>query len=442
MKIWKNLLPITFGALLLQACNDASVIGSDLLEQDQINVAFTDTTTLIAYSIQGDSALTYDPENPILTSLFGQFEDPIFGVANSTINTQFSLSSQKPNLENVTVDSVVITLPYSEANLYGNYLSAFNMEVYSIDDPNFVDTDAKYYSNQVVEVGSLLATHSFQAMPLDSVDVDVYGSDTGESNREYPQVRIRIPENSNFVGKFLDNPDIYESDSLFLETFQGLQLRATTKTPGMLSFDLASGLAGILIYYRQDTNYLQYKFPINANYVTQANFVHDFTDGVIAPFLNNPALGDSLIFIQGMAGANAVIELPYVENYQNMLINRAELELTIKYLDEDESTYPPVSQIIISEILEDGSLSVIDDVVFALQRSELDNIFGGVPVEDDPSKYRLNISAHFKNMRDGLASHRLQISALTRSQQASRVVICGPGHSEHPAKLNLSFTPF
>ena len=443
MKIWKNLLFIPLGTiLLLQACNDPSVIGSDLLEQDQIGLEFNDTTTLIAYTIQGDSAATYDPDNPIETYLFGQFEDPIFGTSTSIINTQFSLSSQKPDLENVTIDSIVLTLPYAINNLYGDYFNDFTVEVYSLDDPDFVDTEIRYYSNQEVIVGSLLNSSTFSAMPLDSVDIDVYGSDSMEVVREYPQARIRIPENGNFANKFVNNPTIYDSDSLFLDAFQGIQIRATNKVPGILSFDLSSGLAGILVYYRQDTNNLQYKFPINANYITQSNFIHDFSGSQVEPFLNDTELGDSLLFVQGMAGVNAVIELPYVENYKDFLINRAELELTIINLDEDESLYPPIDQIIISEIQEDGSLRVIDDVIFGLQRSELGDIFGGNPVEDNPTKYRLNISAHFKNMRDGLASNRLQISALARSQEASRVVICGPGHSEFPARLNLSFTPF
>lgn len=445
MNFWNNLTVFCCLALLvLHACNDPSAIGSDLLGQDQINVAFSDTTSLIAYTVRGDSAITYDPDDPIETYLLGNYKDPYFGVASSILNTQFRIASTEPNFENAILDSIVLILPYAADNLYGDvFADKFELEVLELDEDMERDN---IYSNKAFSTkgASLLemGIQSISAMPFDSTVIQVYGSDTQELDTLIPQIRLRL--SNSFGEQIINQPSsTFESDTSFLDVFRGLQIRSTNETAGLLALDLINtGQAGLRLYFRSDTNFVQYIFPISSSGVKSATFTHDYSSVDLNDFLDDPAKGDSLLFIQGMAGVNAVFELPFVDQYQDFLVNRAELELTIVNLNEDESFYPPVSQIIISEIREDGSLNVIDDVIFALQRNDLGDIFGGVPTEDDPSKYRLNISAHFRDMRDGIASNRLQITALARSQSASRVIIYGPGHSTFSAKLNLSFTPF
>jgi len=445
MNFWKNLTVICCLALLtMQACNDPSTIGADLLGQDQINVTFTDTTALIAYTVRGDSAITYDPDDPIETYLLGQYKDPFFGLASSVISTQFRIASTEPNFENAILDSIVLILPYAATNSYGDlFADDFGLEVLELDED--MERDNIYSNKAFSTKGSSIlemGTQFVSAMPFDSTVIQVYGSDSQELDTLIPQIRLRL--SNSFGEQIINQPtSTFESDTAFLDAFRGLQIRSTNETAGLLALDLIStGQAGVRLYFRRDTNFVQYIFPISSSGVKAATFTHDYSSVDLNDFLDNPVNGDSLLFVQGMSGVNAVFEFPNVDQYQDFLVNRAELELTIVNLNEDESLYPPISQIIISEIREDGGLAVIDDVIFGLQRNDLDDIFGGVPTEDDPSKYRLNISAHFRDMRDGIASNRLQITALCRSQSASRVIIYGPGHSEFPAKLNLNFTPF
>ena len=74
----------------LYSCSDPTAIGTDLLEQDLIEVGFIDTLTIRSKTINPIRTLTYAPPfqldfftietfNHPSTFLFGQFSDPIFG---------------------------------------------------------------------------------------------------------------------------------------------------------------------------------------------------------------------------------------------------------------------------------------------------------------------------------------------------------------------------
>ena len=82
------LLSISF---LFASCNDSTNIGSNILEQDFIDSEFSDTLTIKALSLLGDTTVTYYPYNNINPHpggfVFGNFHDPIFGVTNATIYT-------------------------------------------------------------------------------------------------------------------------------------------------------------------------------------------------------------------------------------------------------------------------------------------------------------------------------------------------------------------
>jgi hypothetical protein len=145
-----------------------------------------------------------------------------------------------------------------------------------------------------------------------------------------------------------------------------------------------------------------------------------------------------------MAGLALVVEIPDIAPLQNKIVNRAELEFTVITLPEDGlSVFDPVAQFVLSEIKDDGTLEVINEVALGLARQDLTFIFGGNITEKNMVKtYRMNISSYIKDLKNGDAGNRILITPLFRSEQAARVVLCGPKHSQYPAKVKLSLTDY
>ena len=170
-------------------------------------------------------------------------------------------------------------------------------------------------------------------------------------------------------------------------------------------------------------------------------FEHDYTGSLAETYLDSSEKADSLIFLQGMSGVTFTMQIPNTHFFADKVVNKAEIELTALELPEDMmGPFGPVAQMIISEVT-DTSLIIIEDVVFALERSDLANIFGGDYDEElSPVKIRMNIAAHLRKMSLGLASDTIQITVLARPEIAQRLVLGGPGHADAPAILKVNFT--
>ena len=445
MKNLKSLLSLLLPLIVLSqfACNDPTVIGSDLFTGDQLDVEFTDTVSLKAYALKGDSVLTYSPivvGSDTRSFLYGDFLDPVLGRVKSSIYFQVSLNSIVPSFEGAVLDSVFLLLPYRKDGIYGDPNSIFQMEVYQLDEQLY--RDSVYYSSQSFKVRNApTGFHPFVPQYLDSLTIFEPSEDT---TVQYPP-HLRVPLNENF-GNFLLNtdPTNYSTDSAFYALLPGFELRPVNQTPGMLSFDLRGFPAGLKLYYHQDTNKLDYTFPIFSSNVVTTYFEHDYTGSAVEPFLTNPEEEvDSLLFLQGASGMDMVVEFPYVENLKDLIVNKAELVLYPQRLPGDnEQYYAFTDQLIASEIIEDSIFVLIDDVEFALNRvgSSFGEIFGGKLADDNT--YRLNISGHLQDMISGNKSNKMLISIYNKSQKASRSVIAGPNHSVFPMKLRLTFTRY
>ena len=64
-----------------------------------------------------------------------------------------------------------------------------------------------------------------------------------------------------------------------------------------------------------------------------ANYSHDLTGTLIEPFIDNPDLGDSLLFLQGMEGLIAKLEIPHVEELSGVIVNKADVTISLANLD-------------------------------------------------------------------------------------------------------------
>ncbi len=448
----KKLHPVALLALvsltfMLFACNDSTVIGSDLLEGDQLDINSTDTLTLRAWTVSQDSVKTYDPNPSSSNYTFfscGDFRDPIFGRSIARINAQLSLNVSNPDFRGATIDSAVLILPYRADQAYGKLNETFSLEVWELEGS--LSDSASFFSNQKMALKpSSIGYAEFVPEIKDSMDVELPKFD--KPGYERLPAHLRIPMNSTFIESFLGGDSItYTNNSLFKDFFRGIQLRAPESgagNNGILSFEIRHPLTGLQIYYHKDTIYSQYRFPVFSSSIVTAEFEQDFSGSFVDDYIDNTAPeGEDLLFLQSMSGVNFDLEIPYLSSLKNVVINRAELILPIVGLPGDDPDYKPADQLVVAAVISEDNAQTINDIIYSINRAgdSFYQLFGGNLLPDNT--YRVNISSHFKDMITGRSPNRIRFIIYQKPQKASRVVIGGPTHPTQPLKLRLSFTKF
>lgn len=430
----------------LFSCTDPTKLGADLLEEDQISAGFTDTLSLVAYTVEGDSVRTYTElfSAQLNSYLFGDFTSPVFGRSASTLYVQArmprssSLSVIEPDFKDSDLlDSIVLVLPYDTAGYYGSTNEVFGMDVYELTE-SMVDT-ADYYSNQTFQTHPVSIGSKFFIPKKDSVEIVTYTGTTPDTVKV--PMQLRIPLNQMWGSAFIfRDTATYKSDSAFLDFFKGIQLKPSSQNGGLISFNLKSASAGIYIYYTRDGKGKEYQLPFNALAARVANYVNDHSGTPVASFINSRPLGDSLVFVQGMKGLNTVIEIPNVEALKGLIVNKAELEVFVNGLGNNV-TYPSLQYLSLLYPRSGDTLQVVSDI--ALVGTQRFNVFGGVFEKGTlgrPNVYRMNISAHFQDMIEGLVSNKLYITAFPKPEDAAFVTLYGPKHSLYPIRLKVAFT--
>src|SRR5947207_1624171 len=96
------------GIIILASCNDPDVIGLDVQPQsDLINLKFSDTTSVTAYTVREDS-LRCDETT---LQLLGSYMDSVFGRTDAAIYAQVTPPQAAVNLgDSLGLDSIVLTL--------------------------------------------------------------------------------------------------------------------------------------------------------------------------------------------------------------------------------------------------------------------------------------------------------------------------------------------
>ena len=450
-----KLLMLLLALVLIYTCSDPALIGSELLEEDQANLVFTDKVPINAKTIRGNQVQTFSPFTAIQlgNQLVGNFEDPVFGKSIASLYSQISIRSEKPDLDFAQFDSIILRLAYdTTGGFYGDLSQPFGLEVLRVEE-DIVNTE-NYNSDQVFLTSSTpIGSVEFIPNLEEEVIIKDYTGEEPVDSTVAPHVSIRL--DAALGEALLEDTLLYLSDTAFQNFFKGIYIRPTSAMPGMLSFDLNQEISRISLYYRSRQQLKEYQFdftPANARVV---NFSHDYENATVEPFLNGEA--DSLLFLQGMTGLNVEVTFPDLSVLEEIVVNKAELELTVATPIEDHALYPPSNQIVVSSN-RDGALEVINDVRAALfgQQPINTDIFGGIPLEESINgltltKYKINISSHFQDIIEGRVNNNIILVSGTeqsnlyfqitpKAERASRTIFYGPNHSQFPLKLNLTYT--
>lgn len=419
--------------LSFSSCKEGSVVGLGALPADDLlNIGFVDTASIISYTVQEDSLRASQTR----ISLFGSYNDPVFGESRASIYTQFRFPanvSLNPFGNDLAFDSLVVTLPY--AAFYYGTLQSQTLEVYRINED--LSTDSTYYSNKSFAVSTLLATQTFTPQPTTAITIG--------GTALAPHLRIKL--DPTFGQQLLTDAStsMTNSDDL-LAAYKGLYIKATTTGQAsgegaILYFDLLNFLARATMYYRDSVSFgaasdtLSYSFEINSSCARVTQVSHDYSAATaINTQLSDSTLGQNVIYLQDPAGLKTRIFFPFINNFINsgkVAINKAELVFKVEQT-VNATNYPSHENLALGEIDSLGRIFFMKDYI------EDPNRFGGDRVNQE---YTFNIARYIQELLDGKKQYGLYLlggdgNIIT----ANRTAIGGPKNITYPMKLRLTYT--
>ena len=343
----KNVAVLALLIISFVACDkDFATIGSDIIGQNNFSTNYSNYE-VTAYSRKLNPVQT----NGLPVHLLGVYKDPVYGLTTATVVSQLSLSQLEPTFgDDVTLDSVVLTIPYfsktieinSEGetiyeldSMFGNSkmkLSIFenNYFLRSFDPNSAFNTPQSYYSNQSTSLTNSISQSLLEGQSITHVP-DFYYPDLNEfepnnkqillrdeegeiTDRLAPSLRLKL-DNQFWQQKILDKEGEPELSNLnnFQNYFRGLyfKIEDINNEGTMMLLNFASQNANITLHYTRAPSVeggerIEHKFVLNFN----GNRVNFLSNNLNFPLQDgNSTTGDEKLYLKGGEGSMAVINL-------------------------------------------------------------------------------------------------------------------------------------
>ncbi|MFH2094095.1 MAG: DUF4270 family protein [Bacteroidota bacterium] len=415
---------LLFFTVFVGCRKDPSDIGLDLIpESERMNVVFCDTSAVIAYTVSEDSLNT----NNNSASLVGSYNDPVFGRTYASFLAHLRLSSNNVNFHRSTstvADSLILYI--NVAGYFGDGNSKQIIRVYRMN--NAISTDSIYYSD-------INPRNYYDGSGLIGTDVLAPENDT--------MIKINC---SGLMQEFMnaDTLNFIDNDA-FLEYFKGIVVTTYDpyNEPGgtnscILYCDLLSSSTKMIMYFHDTVSY-SFPFIINDNSERINAFEHDYSSVIFRNNIDNFALEDSVIYLQGMGGVKGKIVFPGITGWRsmaNIVIHKAELLINIETNESSAGLYDVPGRLTLRAINDDGTTSLLlDDPA----NNQYGNYFGGY-YDDDEMYYKINITRYFQNLLGGKYSDNgLYLFPYDKRITANRVVVTSGSHTKR-MKLMVTYT--
>lgn len=442
-----SLLLIAVFSLFL-ACNKSSDFGSDLLSDDFLQVRFDDTLRLTGRNVLADSVRTFDLLTAATDSILilGNMEDPYFGRVKSEIffNVRPTRTLVGLDRDSLELDSLVLRLGVDAATVYGDTLKPANIRVFRLAEQLPADSSFYSNSNRLAELNPLGTLDDYlftPRTPIQHIDSSAGKPDTLYSH-SYFTVRL-----ADALGQeMLDDPTVFDSLPKLQQLLRGFKV--TIDNPSLLAgINLLSARTRLALHYKYNGQARILDMYVTADIRRFSRFEQDPAGAPLADFLDNPEAADSLLFLQGLAGSRVRLIVPDLAPYADKGIKLAQLELTVAQLPDNANTrYPVPAQLLVSEVREDGTISLLQEINVLLPAGRMAQ-FGGTPrtVYADGTHlttYRVSLTEHVIRMLNDKATPEIVVSILSTARRANRVVLCGPGHPQYPVRLKLAYTEY
>jgi len=441
-----NLKSLLYGMLAVglfsaMGCSKSSEIGLSLVEQEQSDILYTDTSTIILTTQNADRVETSN--RTIMTC--GSYSDVEWGESTASIYMNFRLNNTGAVFPNCVFDSLILSLAYQDFGHYGELrtnkptATTQNWEIARVLED--IEEGTVYNSDKTFMTDGNLLKSNFQFTPNDTAKV-VVGTTSVD-----PHLRIRLDDQAGVdLGELFLDPqstgiDIYESNTKFKDWFKGIQIRPSSSNPtngSVIRFKSKDALTKLTLHYTDTSNggsvakVFEFLTNEDAEVVSSFNHTHpvNLTDNLVT---------DTVVYVQGLDGLHTKIAFPFVQSLGNVIINKAELVLPVA--DTGTNDFPEPVQLLAKIKDLGGNLVAIDDVITSINRAGSYFLFGGV-LEDTGNKnfvYRMYISEEMQALVNGTTSESAIYITLPSALDPERVQLMNE-KGVNAAKLYLTYT--
>lgn len=396
-------------------------LGLDLQpEGDLLNVLYTDTFTLRAFTLTEDSLRS----DELSQSLVGNTVDPETGQIQASFYAQLRLNTPSVDFgANPVCDSVVLALKYT--GQFWGPLMPQEFKVYELAES--LSQEAEYFTNQAFETtGENLVRPGVGLLETNLTRRPIVGNDTVN-----PQ--LRLPLDVEFGERLINaGAEVYASNEGWLDYFKGIHVFSATPNAAVVNFDLVDVESRMRLYYHNDTDTLFFDYVINSNSARSNRYNHAY-GGLLAGLTpENPANGQARTWIQGGARLKTRIELPFLMELNKQpqrVINKAELILPVT--NPPSSRTPNVPLLFVLTENADGSA-----VGLPGQLSTTIDIGGNY--EPLSNRYRFNITRWMQEYLNGnMAVNFLNIVSSNGGITVGRIGLNGPEASAEDVEQNM-----
>lgn len=454
MKILLYCFVVSSFLLFTFSCNKTSLVGSDLFIPDSIELFFKDDFDISAKTIRGDSIVTFDGVNSFSTLMIGELLDPVFGTTTAEAYTDLSLLStsnidfkytQDGVEKQAILDSVVLILGYQPISFYGDTTLAHDIEVRLLEEDIF-DVDSLFSNYQPQGEGRLIGSKRLVPSFSDSIFI----TEPGDSMPTAYGGQLRMALDREWVQEMFDDTSLISTRANFNDYAPALKISSSSagsSTWGIAYSNSANAsVNAVKIYYTKDT--VQRTLSIIVNGDGHNYYENNYEGAEIEPFLDDEGKGDSILFLQGIAGPEIELDLAFLQNseYNDFLVNQAELEFFVLE-DATFDIHQAIESITMLRYDENGDLVVLEDAFLdfstdLLQEFSFDGTLGSREIDGlRVKKYSAFISIY---TMDRLAANspynRVKIVPRNKSILPNRSIIYGPGHSKYPMKFKLNYS--
>lgn len=424
-------------ALLLASCSESIQLGADLLEDGNIEINYTDTFVVRGKTVPSSAPPTYRNSSTFngRTYLVGSFTHPAFGRSTSTSFFSTSLLAPFPDFSDARFDSVILALPLDTLGLYGDESEVHNINLHQLTDVFVVDPGDTLFSDMPL---------AYDEPPLSSISqainardsIKVFNPQRDTIVDVIPQLRFRM--DTSFWSAVARDTLNNESSEALRNYVRGFALVSENADNSMFGVNLQNDSpAAVEVYYTVGDTAQEIYF-LNIAAFRHQYFEHDYSGSSIEPVLNTEG-NDERLYLQSMGGTNVELDLSFIADLPDEILNKATIEIT---LEAREENYPPINQILASHYNSAGKLTVIEDAL----TSFISRLFGGSLEQEIKDgvlrdKYEINITSHVNNIINGeIEDTRLVISGLAKSERPNQSLLLGPTHPDYPVLVKIITT--
>jgi hypothetical protein len=440
MNIRKSIIfvsAIIFLALFFTSCKEEeNIVGLDLQsENDKLNLVVWDTASVYAYS-QKETEM---PTSKTTLSLLGYVNDPIFGISESGIYSQFRLSVNNLNFgAGAEIDSLVLTLSYE--GFFGDTLLPFLIKIYELSDP--LKSNETYYHTSHINHNSLNLTETanFYCYPTPKT---LHPTDTMQTKPV-----IRIPLQKDFgKTKFIDKSGSTElaDNANFLNYFKGLFIAAqgVNGKGSMIYVNMLNANTSLTLYYHNNEKKgLKHSFIVKDSSVYFHSINHFNYDNAESSLKKqiidlDYSETDQQLYVQASAGVKTIIHFPYIkEAFKDKKVAIHKAELIITRSDDDYSVFyqPPALDLYYKKDTSSTTAYLLPDYLLGATH------FGG-EYNATEKEYRFRITRYIQNIiMDKSENYPLHLVVKGAATKANRLVLYGTNPDFRNKRLRLEIT--